>query len=81
MSEQLAGWPKGAKLLEKQIAAIDAHIDDPMDQHFKAQRQLLDPVAGVGPVTILTLTAALPALGRPGRRQICQAGGHRAAGR
>ena len=60
------------KLLDKQIAAIDAHIDDHMDQHFKAQRNLLDSVKGVGPVTILTLTAALPELGQLGRRQIAK---------
>lgn len=60
------------KLLDKQIAAIDAHIDDHMDQHFKAQRHLLDSVKGVGPVTILTLTAALPELGQLGRRQIAK---------
>lgn len=60
------------KLLDKQIAAVDAHIDDHMDQHFKTQRQLLDTVKGVGPVTILTLTAALPELGRLGRRQIAK---------
>jgi len=60
------------KLLDKQIDAIDAHIDDHMDQHFKTQRQLLDTVKGVGPVTILTLTAALPELGRLGRRQIAK---------
>jgi transposase len=60
------------KLLDKQIEAIDAHIDDHMDQHFKAQRQLLDSVKGVGPVTILTLTAALPELGQLGRRQIAK---------
>jgi transposase len=60
------------KLLDKQIEAIDAHIDDHMDRHFKAQRQLLDSVKGVGPVTILTLTAALPELGKLGRRQIAK---------
>lgn len=60
------------KLLDKQIEAIDAHIDDQMDQHFTAQRQLLDSVKGVGPVTILTLTAALPELGQLGRRQIAK---------
>jgi transposase len=58
------------RLLDKQLASIDAHIDDHMDRHFKAQRELLDSVKGVGPVTILTLTAALPELGRLGRRQI-----------
>jgi transposase len=60
------------RLLDKQLAAIDAHIDDHMDRHFKAQRELLDSVKGVGPVTILTLTAALPELGRLGRRQIAK---------
>ena len=60
------------KLLDKQIETIDAHIDDHMDRHFKAQRQLLDTVKGVGPVTILTLTAALPELGHLGRRQIAK---------
>ena len=34
------------------------------------QRALLDSVKGVGPVTMLTLTAALPELGSLGRRQI-----------
>lgn len=60
------------KLLDRQIEAIDAQIDDHMEQHFKAQRQLLDSVKGVGPVTILTLTAALPELGQLGRRQIAK---------
>jgi transposase len=60
------------KLLDKQIAAVDQHIDDHMDRHFKAQRALLDSVKGVGPVTILTLTAALPELGKLGRRQIAK---------
>ena len=60
------------KLLDKQIAAVDQHIDDHMDRHFKEQRRLLDTVKGVGPVTILTLTAALPELGHLGRRQIAK---------
>lgn len=60
------------KLLDKQIATVDQHVDDHMDRHFKAQRALLDSVKGVGPVTILTLTAALPELGRLGRRQIAK---------
>lgn len=58
------------KLLDKQIGALDKHIDDHMDRHFKAQKQLLDTAKGVGAVTILTLTAALPELGTLGRRQI-----------
>lgn len=60
------------KLLDKQIATVDQHIDDHMDRHFRTQRDLLDTVKGVGPVTILTLTAALPELGRLGRRQIAK---------
>lgn len=60
------------KLLDKQLAAIDVDIDDHMDLHFTQQRDLLDSVKGVGPVTILTLTAALPELGMLGRRQIAK---------
>jgi transposase len=60
------------KLLDKQIAGVDQHIDDHMDRHFKLQRSVLDSVKGVGPVTILTLTAALPELGQLGRRQIAK---------
>jgi transposase len=58
------------KILDKQLQAIDREVDDHMDRHFKDQRALLDSVKGVGPVTILTLTAALPELGSLGRRQI-----------
>jgi transposase len=60
------------KMLDKQLEAIDRQIDDHMDQHFGPQRRLLDTVKGVGPVTILTLTATLPELGRLGRRQIAK---------
>jgi transposase len=58
------------RALDKQLEALDGEIDDHMEQHFKPQRTLLDTVKGVGPVTILTLTAALPELGKLGRRQI-----------
>ena len=60
------------KTLDKQLAAIDQDVDDHLDEHFKDQRTLLDSVKGVGPVTILTLTAALPELGHLGRRQIAK---------
>ena len=60
------------KLLDRQLESIDRQIDDHMDEHFKQQRQLLDSVKGVGPVTILTLTAMLPELGQLGRRQIAK---------
>jgi transposase len=58
------------KTLDKQIAQLDKRIDDHMDRHFKTQKKLLDDVKGVGAVTTLTLTAALPELGKLGRRQI-----------
>ena len=60
------------KTLDKQLAAIDHEIDEHIGRHFKDQRTLLDSVKGVGPVTILTLTAALPELGTLGRRQIAK---------
>jgi transposase len=60
------------KTIDKQLASIDEDVDDLMEKHFKEQRTLLDSVKGVGPVTILTLTAALPELGRLGRRQIAK---------
>lgn len=60
------------KTLDKQLQTIDADIDEHMDRHFKLQRSLLDSVKGIGPVTILTLTAALPELGRLDRRQIAK---------
>jgi transposase len=60
------------KTLDKELAAIDQDVDEHLDLHFKEQRTLLDSVKGVGPVTILTLTAALPELGRLGRRQIAK---------
>lgn len=58
------------KTLDKQLKSVDDEIDGHMDRHFSAQRKLLDSVKGVGPVTILTLTAALPELGHLDRRQI-----------
>jgi transposase len=60
------------RTLDKQLEAIDKDVDDHLDRHFKDQRTLLDSVKGVGSVTILTLTAALPELGRLQRRQIAK---------
>ena len=60
------------KTLDRQLDAIDREVGDHMDRHFRQQRALLDSVKGVGPVTILTLTAALPELGQLGRRQIAK---------
>lgn len=60
------------KTLDKQLQGVDRDIDQHMERHFKSQRELLDTVKGVGPVTILTLTAALPELGHLDRRQIAK---------
>jgi transposase len=60
------------KALDKQLAGIDADIDSHMEHHFREQRVLLDSVKGIGPVTILTMTATLPELGHLDRRQIAK---------
>lgn len=67
-----ASIKKVLKLLDKEIAAIDSEIDSHIDRHFHAQRALLNSVKGVGPVTILTMLAALPELGHLDRRQIAK---------
>jgi transposase len=57
------------KMLDKQIATIDADIDQHLRLHYAAARALLDSVKSVGPGTIATLLAELPELGQiPGRR-------------
>jgi transposase len=48
------------KVLDKQIEGIESDIAERLDKHFKDQCKSLDSVKGVGPVTILTVTAALP---------------------
>ena len=63
---------KVLRLLDKEIAAIDSDIDSHIDEHFSDQRELLDSVKGVGPVTILTVLSALPELGRLNRHAIAK---------
>jgi len=58
------------KVLDKQIEGIESDIAERLDKHFKDQCKSLDSVKGVGPVTILTVTAALPELGQLNRREI-----------
>jgi transposase len=60
------------KAIDQQLHVIDGDIDSHLEKHFKQQCEFLDSVKGVGPVTILTLTAALPELGRLNRRAICK---------
>ena len=58
--------------LDRQLPALGQHLDDHLDWYFKDQRTLLDSVKGMGTATILTLTAALPELGRLEHRQIAK---------
>ena len=58
------------RVLDKQIELIDKEVQQHIDNHFDGQRKLLDSVSGVGPVTTLTVLAALPELGRLSRKAI-----------
>jgi transposase len=58
------------RAIESQIKELDEDIDNHLDGHFGPQKALLDTVKGVGPVTIMTMIAALPELGRLDRRAI-----------
>ena len=60
------------RTLDKQLADIDADIGRFLDEHFKDQYTLLDSVKGVGPVTIMTISASLPELGQMNRRQVAK---------
>lgn len=60
------------RMLDKELEEIDRLIERHIDEHFDAQRELLDSVKGVGPVSQLTLMAALPELGRLDRRAIAK---------
>jgi transposase len=60
------------RTLDKQLADIDADIGRFLDEHFKDQSTLLDSVKGVGPVTIMTISASLPELGHMNRRQVAK---------
>ena len=63
------------RTLDKQLANIDRDAQRHIDDHFDGQRELLDSVKGVGPVTTLTLLAALPEIGALGRRAIAKLAG------
>jgi transposase len=60
------------RALERQLRDIDSDIDGFLEEHFKSQRELLDTVKGVGPVMIMTLSAALPELGHLSRGPIAK---------
>jgi transposase len=60
------------KALEKELASLDADIDDAMkgSPAWRAKEELLTSVPGVGPVITRTLVAELPKLGQLGPKQI-----------
>jgi transposase len=60
------------KVLEKELASLDADIDDAVrgSPAWRDKEDLLASVPGVGPTIARTLIAELPELGQLGRRQI-----------
>ena len=60
------------KALEKELASLDADLDDAMkgSPAWRAKEELLTSVPGVGPVITRTLVAELPELGQLGHKQI-----------
>jgi transposase len=58
------------KALDKQLSSVDADIDQHLREHFKETLAWLDTVKGVGPVTLSTVLALLPELGRLSGRAI-----------
>lgn len=60
------------RTLDRQLERLERDIDDHLDAHFRQQSKLLESVKGIGPVTILSCTAALPELGRLNRREIAK---------
>ena len=59
------------RTLEKQIAAVEALIENLLELHTALARraQRLDQITGVGRITAVTLLATLPELGTLNRRQ------------
>ena len=60
------------KALEKELASLDADIDDSVQGSpaWRAKEELLTSAPGVGPVISRTLVAELPELGQLGHKQI-----------
>jgi transposase len=52
------------KTLDKEIARLDADIDQHLDAHFKEQAKRFEAIKGVGTTTCATVLAFMPELGR-----------------
>ncbi len=65
------------KALEKELASLDADIDDAVrgSPVWRAMETLHASVPGVGPIMARTLLAELPALGQLGRREVAALAG------
>jgi transposase len=65
------------KALEKELASLDADIDDAVrgSPAWRDKEDLLASVPGVGPIIARTLIAELPELGQLGRKQIAALAG------
>jgi transposase len=65
------------KALEKELASLDADIDDAVrgSPAWRAKEDLLASVPGVGPTIARTLMAELPELGKLGRKEIAALAG------
>ena len=68
---------KVLKVLDQQIAALDKAIARLIeaDDDWRAKRDLIESVPGVGPTTSATLVAELPELGRLNRQEIASLAG------
>lgn len=68
---------KMLKVLDQQIAALDKAIARLIetDDDWRAKRDLIESVPGVGPTTSATLVAELPELGRLNRQEIASLAG------
>ena len=65
------------KALEKELATLDGDIDDAVRESpaWRAKKNLLESVPGVGPIIARTLIAELPELGQLGRKEIAALAG------
>lgn len=68
---------KVLKMLDQQIAALDKAIARLIeaDDDWRAKRDLIESVPGIGPTTSATLVAELPELGRLNRQEIASLAG------
>lgn len=57
-------------VLEHELALVERDMGKHVREHFKTQADMLNSVKGIGPVTITSLLADVPELGKLSRREI-----------